>query len=161
MAQRYPVVLHANKTEYNWFSDGRLRLWRPRTHWSYKLFPLFPWKTVISLQVNVNIDGIKAGITCYLLSIFPEGGTNSSKSEAIRLENQHRLCYTLLNRNLFLGGLEISSTARILDVGTSSGIWAIEMAEKYPDSTVIGLDISPQQLVPGIPSNCSFVVLPV
>ncbi|KAI4170383.1 MAG: hypothetical protein LQ343_005005 [Gyalolechia ehrenbergii] len=34
---------------------------------------------------------------------------------------------------------------RILDIGTGTGIWAIEMAEQYPDAQVIGTDLSPIQ----------------
>ena len=37
----------------------------------------------------------------------------------------------------------------VLDVGTGTGIWAIEMAEKYPHATIVGLDI-----VPVNPTRC-------
>jgi methylase of polypeptide subunit release factors len=30
---------------------------------------------------------------------------------------------------------------RILDVGTGTGIWAIDMAERYPSAEVLGLDL--------------------
>lgn len=32
--------------------------------------------------------------------------------------------------------------ARILDLGTGTGIWAIDMADKYPEAEVIGVDLS-------------------
>ena len=35
----------------------------------------------------------------------------------------------------------------ILDIGTGTGIWAIEMADQHPDATVIGTDLSPVQPV--------------
>ncbi|KAI8651305.1 hypothetical protein NCS55_01374400 [Fusarium keratoplasticum] len=35
---------------------------------------------------------------------------------------------------------------RILDVGTGSGIWAIDMADIFPSAHIIGIDISPTQL---------------
>jgi hypothetical protein len=31
----------------------------------------------------------------------------------------------------------------VLDVGTGTGIWAIEIAEKYPHAAIVGLDIVP------------------
>ncbi|KAJ3520242.1 hypothetical protein NM208_g13792 [Fusarium decemcellulare] len=34
---------------------------------------------------------------------------------------------------------------RILDVGTGTGIWAIDVADKFPGAEVIGTDISPTQ----------------
>lgn len=39
----------------------------------------------------------------------------------------------------------LSNPMRILDVGTGTGIWAMEMADKYPESTIIGTDLSPVQ----------------
>lgn len=34
---------------------------------------------------------------------------------------------------------------RILDCGTGTGIWALEMGDLYPQAEVIGVDISPIQ----------------
>src|SRR5271170_321882 len=82
-----------------------------------------------------------------------------SKREANRLENQHRLCYTILKKNLILPGIQLPENARILDLGTSTGIWAIEMAQKYPQYEVVVLDVSPQQTGQPVPSNCTFIVL--
>ncbi|KAI8955049.1 S-adenosyl-L-methionine-dependent methyltransferase [Xylaria longipes] len=46
---------------------------------------------------------------------------------------------------------------KILDLGTGTGIWAIEMADKYPSAEVLGVDLSPIQ-PPWIPSNCKFII---
>src|SRR2546421_9040809 len=46
---------------------------------------------------------------------------------------------------------------RILDIGTGTGIWAIEMADEFPDAIVSGTALSPIQ--PGwVPPNCKFYV---
>ena len=42
---------------------------------------------------------------------------------------------------------------RILDLGTGTGIWAISMADKYPNAEVIGLDVAniqPQEIPPNL-----------
>jgi ubiquinone/menaquinone biosynthesis C-methylase UbiE len=45
--------------------------------------------------------------------------------------------------------------SKVLDVGTGTGIWAIDMADAYPAARVIGTDISPVQPV-WVPPNCEF-----
>jgi methylase of polypeptide subunit release factors len=34
---------------------------------------------------------------------------------------------------------------RVLDVGTGTGIWAIEMADAHPEAEIVGIDLSPIQ----------------
>lgn len=50
----------------------------------------------------------------------------------------------------------IREDSRVLDIGTGTGIWAIEFAKRYTKSTVIGTDISLIQPRYSLPSNCSF-----
>ena len=46
---------------------------------------------------------------------------------------------------------------RVLDLGTGTGIWAIDFADKYPSAEVLGTDLSPTQ--PSlIPPNLRFEV---
>ena len=45
----------------------------------------------------------------------------------------------------------------MLDVGTGTGIWAIDFADQYPRTTILGTDLSPIQ--PDlVPRNCRFEV---
>ncbi|KAH2165449.1 hypothetical protein KXV55_005769 [Aspergillus fumigatus] len=45
--------------------------------------------------------------------------------------------------------------ARVLDLGCGTGIWAIDFAEAFPDSFVVGVDLSSIQ-PSGHPPNCHF-----
>lgn len=45
----------------------------------------------------------------------------------------------------------------MLDVGTGTGIWAIEFAEANPESDVLGTDLSPIQ-PDYVPANCRFEI---
>lgn len=50
--------------------------------------------------------------------------------------------------------------SKILDLGTGSGIWAIDMADKYETAHVTGVDIAPVQPA-WVPPNCQFEVLDI
>ena len=61
-----------------------------------------------------------------------------------------------LNGNLYASPIE-PDIKHCLDVGTGTGIWAIEFAEEHPNTQVTGTDLSPIQ--PSfVPPNCSFMV---
>ncbi|KAL2758065.1 hypothetical protein ACRALDRAFT_2100061, partial [Sodiomyces alcalophilus JCM 7366] len=49
------------------------------------------------------------------------------------------------------------SPRRILDVGTGTGTWALEMGDRYPEARVYGIDLSPIQPT-AVPSNVHFFV---
>lgn len=75
--------------------------------------------------------------------------------EQERLDLQHHTFKIFLDGKLHIAPLVYPR--RVLDLGTGTGIWAIEMAHEYPGSTVIGTDLSPIQpaMVPG---NCRFEI---
>ncbi|KAG8973931.1 hypothetical protein FRC05_007988 [Tulasnella sp. 425] len=50
------------------------------------------------------------------------------------------------------------STPYVLDVGTGSGVWAREIAQKFPGAQVVGIDLVSVPLTAGTPSNCTFEV---
>lgn len=76
--------------------------------------------------------------------------------EQERMDLHHHICRLMAGGDLFRAPIDPRS-ARILDLGTGTGIWAIEMADDYPDAIVKGTDLSPIQ--PGwVPPNCHFEV---
>ncbi|KAG9024275.1 hypothetical protein FS837_005435 [Tulasnella sp. UAMH 9824] len=46
----------------------------------------------------------------------------------------------------------------ILDIGTGSGAWCIDMAKAFPDVDVVGMDLVPVKASSAPPSNCRFDV---
>lgn len=47
----------------------------------------------------------------------------------------------------------IQDPKRILDIGTGTGEWAIDVADKYPDASVHGVDLFPSPNT-WVPPNC-------
>ncbi|KAK0381905.1 methyltransferase domain-containing protein [Colletotrichum limetticola] len=47
---------------------------------------------------------------------------------------------------------------RVLDIGTGTGIWAIEFGELKPEAEVIGIDLSPPLAESRVPPNVTFEV---
>ena len=47
--------------------------------------------------------------------------------------------------NMQLFNAPIDKPKRILDIGTGTGIWAIEVADQYPETEIIGTDLSATQ----------------
>lgn len=45
---------------------------------------------------------------------------------------------------------------KVLDVGCGTGIWLLEMAAEYPNSTFFGIDIAEMYPKTDIPPNCTF-----
>ena len=58
---------------------------------------------------------------------------------------------------LYTAPLSLSPKRRIVDIGCGTGIWSIAFATKYPDSHVLGIDITPPD-AKHTPPNCTFAV---
>lgn len=69
-----------------------------------------------------------------------------------RLDYQHHVMYLAIGSH-FVAPLPQGLT-HILDVGTGTGIWAIEMARLYPQAQVIGVDVGSSSFKPDLPTNC-------
>ncbi|KAI9840931.1 MAG: hypothetical protein M1837_001110 [Sclerophora amabilis] len=64
--------------------------------------------------------------------------------EMDRLDLAHGMFRLILRNRLYLAPIG-ADTRRILDIGTGTGIWAIEMGDEIPDAEIIGTDLSPIQ----------------
>jgi methylase of polypeptide subunit release factors len=53
------------------------------------------------------------------------------------LDLNHHLCTMLLDDQLHLAELPDDTALRILDVGTGTGIWAMDMGDKFPNAEVV------------------------
>jgi trans-aconitate methyltransferase len=71
----------------------------------------------------------------------------------------HHLFKLLSGGDLFRAPFARDHTppTRILDIGTGTAEWAIEMAEDFPTTTVLGTDLSPIQ-PSWAPPNCRFFI---
>ncbi|KAN0108726.1 S-adenosyl-L-methionine-dependent methyltransferase [Hyaloscypha variabilis] len=83
----------------------------------------------------------------------------NDETEQDRLDLQHHLFTLTFDGKLHIAPIEElkGGVHNVLDIGTGTGIWAIDFAATYPSANVIGTDLSPIQ--PNfVPPNCSFEV---
>jgi ubiquinone/menaquinone biosynthesis C-methylase UbiE len=80
----------------------------------------------------------------------------NDEREQDRLDLKHHVFKLILGGHLFRAPIA-PNPQRILDVGTGTGIWALDVADEFPSAEVIGTDLSPIQPT-WVAANCSFVV---
>ncbi|EJD05343.1 S-adenosyl-L-methionine-dependent methyltransferase [Fomitiporia mediterranea MF3/22] len=121
--------------------------------------------------MSVTVTGIQ--LQQGLKDLFGRGMNSESyklpadKQEMDRLSLQHRI-WTLMADGLYPKDAELAvqsvlhrpredqSTPMILDIGSGSGTWAVEMALKFPHARVIGMDLI-QSSPNFVPENCVFI----
>ncbi|RJE17443.1 Methyltransferase, partial [Aspergillus sclerotialis] len=80
----------------------------------------------------------------------------NDEKEQERLDLHHHVNLLALDGELFRAPVDMNG-ARVLDLGTGTGIWAVEVADEYPSAEVLGIDLSPIQQN-WVPINCRFEV---
>ncbi|CCF43091.1 TAM domain methyltransferase [Colletotrichum higginsianum] len=75
--------------------------------------------------------------------------------EQEREDMKHAMVVHLCGGSLHSAPLE--NPQKVLDVGTGTGIWAIDMGDEYPEADIIGIDLSPIQ-PDFVPPNVQFIV---
>lgn len=82
--------------------------------------------------------------------VFP-----NDADENLRVEIFYHAVRLALNDTLFFAPLV--EPRSILDIGTGTGIWCIDVADAHPGANVIGTDLSPIQPT-YVPPNCTFEI---
>ncbi|KIM31825.1 hypothetical protein M408DRAFT_327244 [Serendipita vermifera MAFF 305830] len=88
----------------------------------------------------------------------------SSTEEGGRLDEQHNMLKLHLGSlfpcpdavaQVMAGGEE--QTKSVLDLGSGSGVWCLDVANQFPQAQVVGIDITPN-LRQTMPPNCKFEI---
>ena len=79
----------------------------------------------------------------------------NDEKEMDRLDMTHKMVETAMHGKLHTAPLR--DPERILDIGTGTGIWAMEMGDAFPQCQVLGNDLSPIQ-PRWVPPNVRFEV---
>ncbi|KAH6972746.1 S-adenosyl-L-methionine-dependent methyltransferase [Ilyonectria sp. MPI-CAGE-AT-0026] len=80
----------------------------------------------------------------------------NDEEEQNRMDLGHHIYSLVLGGKMNLAPLS-DKPQRVLDIGTGTGIWAIDFADENPSAEVLGTDLSPIQ-PDWIPPNCTFEV---
>ncbi|KAM7200679.1 S-adenosyl-L-methionine-dependent methyltransferase [Naviculisporaceae sp. PSN 640] len=81
----------------------------------------------------------------------------NDEQEQERLDIIHHVFMLTLNGQPCASMSKLDNPNRILDIGTGTGIWAVEMGDIFPSAEVIGTDLSPIQ-TPWVPPNVQFQI---
>ncbi|KAH8886942.1 S-adenosyl-L-methionine-dependent methyltransferase [Thozetella sp. PMI_491] len=81
----------------------------------------------------------------------------NDERELERLLILHEIMTSAIGHRLYLAPVEKEKIHTILDIGTGTGVWAIEIGEEFPNATVIGNDLS-ANMPTFVPPNVKFEV---
>ncbi|KAM5346559.1 hypothetical protein ACJ41O_009564 [Fusarium nematophilum] len=89
---------------------------------------------------------------------FREGAYNfpNDDVEQEREDMKHAMVKLLCNQKLHFAPIG-EHPQEVLDIGTGTGIWAIEMGDQYSSANILGIDLSPIQ-PDWLPPNVRFMV---
>ncbi|EWZ34385.1 hypothetical protein FOZG_12361 [Fusarium oxysporum Fo47] len=106
-----------------------------------------------TISQNTHTPTIKARTSVWVSMMI----SRSSQLSDTFIEIQHNVWLLTLRGSLALCPKGNEAAKRVLDVGTGTGCWAIEYADAFPQSEVIGVDLSPTQPTM-VPINCTFEI---
>ncbi|KAK2049476.1 methyltransferase domain-containing protein [Colletotrichum somersetense] len=79
----------------------------------------------------------------------------NDEPEQEREDMKHAMCVNVMDGKLHCA--PIRNPQKVVDIGTGTGIWAIDMGDEYPEADVVGIDLSPIQPT-WLPPNVRFIV---
>ncbi|KAI1150343.1 S-adenosyl-L-methionine-dependent methyltransferase [Nemania diffusa] len=79
------------------------------------------------------------------------------EKEQRRMEIEHRLFRHCLNGALTATRIPLT-VERIVDLGSGTGLWPLEMAVRYPQAQILGIDVSRIQRTNAVPPNVTFSI---
>ncbi|KAJ4395751.1 hypothetical protein N0V85_006446 [Neurospora sp. IMI 360204] len=71
------------------------------------------------------------------------------------LDLAHHVYTVVLDGKLYNAPLDKKKVQKVVDIGTGTGLWAIDFADEFPNAEVIGTDITPIQ-PSWVPANVKF-----
>jgi len=102
---------------------------------------------------STSVQWLTSKLPCLTAYHYP-----NDLQEQDRLEWQY-ICLkeVLSQRNCLSPWTQENPPRRILEVGTGTGAWALDMAAEFPDAEIIGTDLSPVQ-PRYVPDNVQFLI---
>lgn len=107
-----------------------------------------------SLKSSITRYPEEDGRTYHAYGSTEHWGPNDDQAQD-QQDLSHHVWMLTLKGKLFLA--PVTSPQHVLDLGTGTGIWVIEVADEYPGAIVKGIDVSPIQPT-FVPPNARFEV---
>ncbi|KAL1614413.1 hypothetical protein SLS54_009760 [Diplodia seriata] len=116
-------------------------------------------------EIEVDTSSLTSSVTAYPVEhgrryhAYKDGSyiMPNDENEADRLDLLHHMLMILFDGKRIHSPVKRENLKRILDAGTGTGIWAIDVGDEYPEAEVIGNDLSPTQ-PQWVPPNVKFEV---
>ena len=80
----------------------------------------------------------------FYTNIVLEYGLPRDEDEMERIDMAHEKYFLLLEHNRYRAPIS-DDPKNVLDLGTGTGIWCVDFADKFPGAQVVGVDIAPIQ----------------